>query len=141
MVLAKRAYGFVLLLGVLNPAWYILVHHPYQMTYFNMFAGPKDKLAHHHGAIDHWDLSYKQTIEWILKNDPRPKIKVNSHGISSIEHTLVYLSNKGSERLKFEESIEKADYYWDVSPTGPKDKLIHTLRAGKIEFMFLYKLR
>ena len=48
--------------------------YPYEYAYFNIFAGKDLGVVEQRFTVDFWGLSYKYSLEYILKNDGRKKI-------------------------------------------------------------------
>jgi len=63
--------GFIALciLGISKPVIWSIKNHPYEYTYFNEFAGGY-KQAYYNYETDYWEITVKNTIEWLMKNEP-----------------------------------------------------------------------
>lgn len=61
---AKRFARTAMVLAVLSPAWVLYRLHPYQGTYFNVFAGGLAGAAASY-ETDYWTSSYKEAVEWV----------------------------------------------------------------------------
>ena len=52
----------------------MILYHPYENVYFNFIAGKSLKEARQKFDVDYWGLSYKEGLEYVLKNDSSKKI-------------------------------------------------------------------
>ena len=51
-------------------------YHPYQNVYFNVLAGRDMKDIKKNFELDYWGLSYREALEYIVKNDKNKSIKI-----------------------------------------------------------------
>ena len=80
-----------------EPVYKILSLHPNQNVYFNFLAG-KDPLTRFEG--DYWALSMRQGLEWILENDKRDLIRIDSPwNIAKMNQSII--DRDQVERLRF----------------------------------------
>lgn len=80
-----------------GPVYSIAIMHPNQQVYFNVFAG-KDPMINYEG--DYWGLSYRQGLEWIVKNDTRDSILVVGH-ITPVSKNRHIINKEDRDRLHF----------------------------------------
>ena len=83
--------------------------HPHQNVYFNFIFG---KNIEKKFELDYWGLSNKQALEFILKNDSKPIIKIGAAGPISLENSKQILSPLDKNRITISENI-KSDYIID----------------------------
>ncbi|MBL8019534.1 MAG: hypothetical protein JNM27_07720 [Leptospirales bacterium] len=100
-------FKFALALLLMAGAFYVhqIVNlHPFQNLYFNSLAR---KPLRYHYEIDYWGVTYRKGLEHILANDPRPRISVYFFGNAM----QARFANGSSDRLVYEKSSERADYF------------------------------
>lgn len=90
----RVSQAIVLVQLVLIGGWMVF-NHPFQQTYFNVFAG--QPIAKNF-EIDYWGLSYKQGLEWIVQHDKRPHIKVIANLTPGVYNRMM-LDKSERERL------------------------------------------
>lgn len=62
--------------GLFNTVKFMVKYHPYQNVYFNVLAGGNMEEVKKNFELDYWGLSYRQALEYILRNDADRNIKV-----------------------------------------------------------------
>lgn len=85
--------------------------HPYENVYFNIIAGKSLNECGKLFEVDYWGLSYKEGLDYILKNDSSPTIL-----ICAAEHQPGFINTKlfpesEQARLSFTDEIELSDYF------------------------------
>ena len=93
----KIAFGVICILGMIRPVTWMISNHPYEYTYFNEFAGGF-KQAYYNYETDYWEISAKQAIDWMVKNEP----------ILESKDTVLIASNM----TRFTEYYLKKQYHW-----------------------------
>ncbi len=63
----------VMIAGILTTSYSMIRHHPFQNVYFNLLAGNDPGVNF---ELDYWGLSFRQGLEYIVKNDKRPDNKI-----------------------------------------------------------------
>ena len=136
----------VLLILLVIPMKDLFELHPYQMTYFNYFAGGVGKASRQY-ETDYWVSSYKEAIQWV--NQQRSafqgkKIVVlaaaNAYSISCIDH---YRNPDIELYATFKRGIagplpNNFDFYiattrWDFDKNFPEALIVHTVgRKGTV---------
>lgn len=91
-------------------AYVMVVINPHQQVYFNIFVNKKspEKLRSQF-ELDYWGASYKQSLFYILKNDPSPEIKISVENYAGWQNYKI-LPEHDRNRIKFV-NIEEADYF------------------------------
>lgn len=56
-------------LGLIKPVIWCIQNNPYQYTYFNELAGGFKK-AYYEYDTDYWQITTKEAIDWLMKNEP-----------------------------------------------------------------------
>ena len=112
----KINFSFFLVLNFLmianiffNLNW-MIKHHPYQYTYFNLI---HKKIIKKNFDLDYMGLSIKNSLEYILENDKRDLIKVSSLGQTWIEGNTLILHEKYKKRLEVA-NYNESDYIIDT---------------------------
>lgn len=107
-------------LSLVNVARIMVRYHPYQNVYFNALThgvrGAEGKFD-----LDYWGLSYRQALEYIVKNDPAEVIRVCSFSRPG-EINAGILPVKDRQRLVFIDDANSAKYY------------VTDFRWGRVEF-------
>ncbi len=96
----KTSYKFIIIFIVtLNLAYnlfWIYKNHPHQYVFFNFLS---KKYAMKNFDLDWWGVSHKSSLEYILKKDKDPKIKVYAEGFTSLRDSYLYLNQKNKSRI------------------------------------------
>jgi hypothetical protein len=58
--------------GHINPILWCIQNNPYQYTYFNELVGGHQN-AYYNYDTDYWQISTKEAIDWLMKNEPISK--------------------------------------------------------------------
>ena len=89
----------VVFINLLNNVFWMIKFHPHQYVYFNYI---EKKIIKKKFDLDHWGLSEKYSLEYILKNNKEPDIiKVTSLGNTWIKGSFSILDEKLKKRLKY----------------------------------------
>jgi hypothetical protein len=83
--------------------------HPYENVYFNILAGKDMQEVKKNFELDYYGLSSKQALEYILKNDPSPKIRFNAIMTPQLLN-MQLLPIDQRNRIQFAD-LENADYF------------------------------
>jgi hypothetical protein len=142
----KKVYYYfalsIAIIGMADALVMIITMHPYEYVYFNHTANTLFKPIDQKFEMDYWGVSYKQGLEYLLKQDTG-KIKVcfgNKPG------SLNYLCLKPEQRGRFEmiRDHDSTKYYitnyrdhWIPPPSYTP----YTIRAQGNVVLGVYKLR
>lgn len=97
--------------------------HPYQYTYYNFMAGPRESL-HQRFETDYWVTSYREAAEWINRiARPNPRVILAANAFS--EPAFLHYVKPGSEHMSV-----LADYSSTPFPTEA-DFYVGTVRYGQ----------
>ena len=99
---------FITLNFFYNIHWSI-VNHPHQYVYFNFFS---KNYAYKNFDLDWWGVSHKSSIEYILKENDKNKIKIYAEGFTSLKDTYLQLDKESKERITLTD-YNNADYIID----------------------------
>lgn len=112
---SKQAYqiGIAALIGLLTlcvapPAYFMWKYHPYQYVYFNRLIGKRLAAAAGRFERDYWGVSFRQSFEYILRQDPRQEIRVYTN--NWMQNALILPENE-QKRLVFVDALPQADYW------------------------------
>lgn len=113
----------------------IVTHHPLQNVYMNSLAGTNVKAKF---DIDHWGLSNKQALQYIIAHDPRPLIKIWAGSDTVLKYSLFALKKADRDRLRIardESSTEYiiSNYRRNQTDYGKKDatnRLFYQIEVG-----------
>jgi hypothetical protein len=59
-----------------EPVSFLVRNHPYGNVYFNRLAGPDMRTVRDRFEVDYWGLSYRRGLEYVLRHDDRPSLRV-----------------------------------------------------------------
>lgn len=104
-------------LSALSMLGFMLASHPFEHLYFNSLLPRGNQYLRRNFERDYWALSYRQGLEFVLSQDPSPKIKVVLASASGFFSPLI-LSPEQRERIEFgprpadiDTTLPEADYY------------------------------
>jgi hypothetical protein len=96
--------------------------HPLECLYFNKFAGTHPERRYEY---DYWNLSFRQGLEWIVRHDARPHIRVRSNNVLADVMNYYTLTPAEQARLIIVREPAPADYllttyrfHWQPYPYG-----------------------
>jgi PA14 domain len=136
------AVGCVLVL--VEPASFLVRHHPYGNVYFNRLAGPDMRTVRDRFELDYWGLSYRRGLEYVLRHDGRADIKVLLQpGLGEASAAILPAAERA--RLTFVEKRRDAEYFlgsyrWH-SGEYPFRHEVCSVRVGNASIMTGYDLR
>lgn len=96
--LAGKMFVWVFVaIAVFPTVKWMMLNHPYQSGYFNVFAGKPDQI------IEKWGgggfMGNTEALRWILRNDSKEKISVDSMGDNPIRIGTIMLQESEKKRL------------------------------------------
>lgn len=129
----------VILLSCFSTAFWMVRHHPYHYAYFNRLARPFAE----NFERDYWGLSYREGLEWILRNDNRSAIKVyGSARVIRANADLLPLPQWN--RLAFVAPAD-ADYLLDNFRANeyrevlPPEREVHAITVDGLKLLSIYR--
>ena len=133
------------LISLVSVCLIMFKHHPHQNVYFNVLAGNNIRENY---DMDYWGLSYKQGLDFILKNDSSAHINVICD-YTDIDLTcwLNFGSFPDSEkkRLFFTYDFNEANYFLTNFKLHPNDYTFGTsfykIELGDTKIMEVIKLK
>ena len=119
---------------------------PKQYVYHNILAGKNMKQVKNRFLMDYWGLSYRQALEYILKNDDGEIINIKTHGGPPDDTSGYILKEEQRNRLIFVDNIDDADYFLHNFGLGSYKQYelkneIFNVSIGDAEIMEIYKLK
>jgi hypothetical protein len=139
---ALGAVGCVLVFA--EPVSFLVRHHPYGNVYFNRLAGPDMRSVRDRFEVDYWGLSYRRGLEYVLRHDGRPEVRVLlKPGLG--EASAAILPAPERMRLVFVEKWRGAEYFlgnyrWQGGEYRFRRE-VFSVRVGDADIMAVYDLR
>ena len=118
----KVFLNFVVLTLIISNFFWLYKNHPFQNSYFNLFAGEK---PHKNFEVDYWGLSNKFVLEKILNDDKRENIKILAISVTSLKENFDILAPEQYNRLEYANNLETSDYVVNnnIFPAADRNKL------------------
>jgi len=140
----RRAALFIavaVVLCLISTSYQMIRHHPFQNVYFNILAG---KNVGQRFELDYWGLSFRQGLEYIVKNDKRPAIKLSANVPPPLINNAIFLERRDIKRLQLT-GISQADYFltnyrWHPQ-AYPLNQEVFTITVDNQKIMSVFKLR
>jgi len=107
IVFIKYIFIFIISLQMLTTFTWMVKNHPHQYVFFNSFI--KGNLTKKF-ELDYWGLSYKQSFEYLLKNDNSRNIKVYNLSEMKLFYHLFSLEESQRNRIIPVKNLDEADY-------------------------------
>ncbi|MDO8573432.1 MAG: glycosyltransferase family 39 protein [Candidatus Daviesbacteria bacterium] len=121
-------------------------YHPYQNLYFNIALNQNMKEVKQNYELDYWGLSYRQALEFIVKNDSAEKIPVlvaNNPGNSN----SLMLDQVDRQRLQYlpDGDLTNAKYFvsnyrWHIDDYSYGQE-VYNFQIGGAKIISVYKLK
>ncbi len=126
--LAVRAAFLVLILA--PGLWALLRTHPFQIAYWNVFAGgyAGARSANLPQACDYWGTSYRLGLRWLNENAPGDSLLA----VPVIEHAVRLVA---PERLR--DDIILLPVTIPFSPKIPPERLVRTRQASRSRLLYV----
>lgn len=100
--------------------YFMIENNPFQNVYFNELVDNKSpERIRKKFELDYWGTSYKQSLEYILKEDNSPKINVAVENLPG-KYNIVILPLKDRNRINFVE-VQDAKYFITNYRWHPED--------------------
>jgi hypothetical protein len=127
-----------------EPVSFLVRHHPYGNVYFNRLAGPDMRAVRDRFEVDYWGLSYRRGLEYVLRHDGRPDVRVLLRpGLGEASAAILPAAER--MRLVFVEKRREAEYFlgnyrWH-GEEYPFRREVFAVRVGDADIMTVYDLR
>ena len=125
---------------------FMIKNHPHQLVYFNYFVAPNNpEYIRKNFEMDYWGVSYRESLEYILKSDSSKSINLK-FSMYSGHIPILILSNSERKRINLV-PLEKADYFitnyrWHPGDYDElKDSEYHSFKVGNNTVNKIFKLR
>ncbi len=89
---------------------FMVTNHPFEHLYFNRFAGRDMAEVKQRYELDYWGLSYRPALEYILRTDPSPSIRILVANYPGRVNALM-LPAGDRNRLRYVNTASQADYF------------------------------
>jgi len=131
----------VVVLSITMTAYQIIRAHPFQNVYFNLLAGNN---AGENFELDYWGLSFRRGLEYVVRNDGRPVIKLAANTIAPLINNAVFLEKKDAGRVYLAD-LKQADYFltnyrWHPQPYAYAHE-VYSVTVDNIKILSVFKLR
>ena len=140
-VIASILIGFIVLSVVLT-SYQMITYHPFQNVFFNLLAG---RNVGQKFERDYWGLSYRQGLEYIVKNDKRPIIKLAANESSCMLNNVAFLEEQDTRRLMFVKDPQEADYFLSAYRWHPQQyeykNEVYTVYSNDLVILSVFKIR
>lgn len=128
--------------GVLSTAYQMVRYHPFQNVFFNILVGDNAGMRF---TLDYWGLSYRQGLEYIVKNDKRPVINLAANSFPSLSNNFIFLDQEDRARLQITNE-NQADYFlteyrWHPEPYTNGHEVFNITLFGGRKIMSVFRLR
>ena len=138
---ATQFIAVVIVLCIISTACQMIRNHPFQNVYFNVLAGSDARQTF---ELDYWGLSFRQGLEYIVKNDKRPVIKLSANVPPPLIHNAIFLEKSDIKRLQLT-GIAHADYFLTNYRWHPQEypfnEEVFTITVDNQKIMSVFKLR
>lgn len=134
---------FAMAFSLMDTAYFMIRYHPFQNVYFNRLAGKTMQEAKNKFELDYWGLSYRQALEYILKNDTDNIIKVAVANYPGRFNANIFRPDE-KKRLKYVDDPEDAKYFisnfrWHKEEYPYKNRY-YSININGAEIMVVYKM-
>lgn len=100
---------FLVIAGIGCAGYFMISNFPNENVYFNEFVNREPESIRKNFEMDYWGNSYKQSLEYILKNDTAKTIQVMVVGFVGKENAWI-LRPEERKRIHFTDSIGQPTY-------------------------------
>jgi len=140
----RRASFFiaaVVVFCLMSTSFQMFKYHPFQNVYFNIFVANN---AGQYFELDYWGLSFRQGLEYIVKNDKRSLIKLSANVPPPLINNAIFLEKSDLHRLRLV-NVSNADYFLTNYRWHPQaydfNNEVFTIIVDNQTIMSVFKLR
>ena len=119
-------FGSLLLASMPSVTW-MLLNHPYQRSYFNSFAGPKEMIPYNWSEASGYGLELF-AFRWIIQNDDSRPITIDSVGNFPLSTATNLLNSREVKKLCF---VGRNPLCKDIKPKYIIDTLNYDVSFGE----------
>jgi hypothetical protein len=120
--------------------YFMVKYHPHQQVYFNILAGRNVRGSF---ELDYWGLSYRQGLEYVLRNDSASVINVNTANFPGRLNAKI-LKREERERLRFV-PLKDATYFLGDFRHHPQDYPLggefYSINVNRARILAVRKMR
>lgn len=142
-LLVRLSVIFFTIIGLSGVVWFMVRYHPYQNVYFNRLAGENMDVVKGNFELDYWGLSYRQGLEYLLRNAPEQIIKFNAENPPG-DLNLNLVTPVEGKILQYV-PLENATYFlsnYRYNKNGyPNGDEFYSIKVRETKIMVVYKLR
>jgi hypothetical protein len=142
----KLIAAAVVMTGIGLTVFYMIDTHPFEHIYFNEFIPHKPEYIRKHWEMDYWGTSYKQGLDYIVKNDTSKKINIYVSEWPGISNSYL-LKPADRNRLFYVNAEDKADYFLTDYRSHPDDfplpasQIYYSIKVLNSTILTVYKLK
>jgi len=122
-----------LLLCLMPAVSFMVKNHPFEHLYFNRFAGKDMQEIKQRFELDYWGLSYRNTLEYIVRTDSSPRIRVFPMTYPG-RLNVIMLDPRDRARIDLVFSPNDADYVTTTYRSHPQDypqaREVYSVKVG-----------
>ena len=136
----QPAFSLFMAAVLLHIAVQMVCLHPLENVYFNALAPAHPEQFY---EVDYWGLSYRQGLEWLLRHDARPHLRVYSPEQHPLTLNLLLLPPASRARLEVVDSLALANYVvsWPAARPASLPTPQHTVWAADVRVLDVFRLR
>lgn len=97
----------VIVFCLMSTSYQMIKYHPFQNVYFNVLVANN---AGQYFELDYWGLSFRQGLEYIIKNEKRSLIKLSANVPPPLINNAIFLEKSDINRLRLV-NVSNADYF------------------------------
>lgn len=109
-VLFKKFIYISIIVNFIYVSMWSFLNHPYQYVFFNF---PSKQYVKKNFELDWWGVSNLDSLKYILKNDKKEKIKIQTISFSSLDPSIALLASNQKDRLVLTSKYEDAEFLID----------------------------
>jgi hypothetical protein len=123
---------------------FMVANHPFEHLYFNRFAGRDMAEIKQRFELDYWGLSYRKALEYIVRSDSSPVIRIQVPNFPGRVNALM-LQPGDRFRLQYVPRDAEADYFVTNYRSHPENypypREVFSVRVGNASIASVFRLR
>jgi hypothetical protein len=143
----KTNYRYAAFLVFVPSLVFMITNHPFHHLHFNVLTFREREAFHRRFELDHWGLTYKQGLEYILAHDTAKLIRISSQNVPC-DLNVRMLKPEERKRIRMK-VIPESDYFltnfrWHPEAYTEKNLIGREWHAIKVEgktVMLIFKLK
>ncbi len=121
--------------------WFMVSNHPFQQVYFNAFVSHKPEYLRKNYDLEYWGCSYKQALEYLVKQYPTGTINVE-WDMNPLANNIMMLQKRDRERIAMLDHA--GDYRITTFRLHPEDfpypKVEYSIQVLNSTILCVYKM-